>query len=63
MSESFQYDVFLSHNSTQKDWTRELARRLPEGEFRIWLDEWVLRGGDVSSIAMERGIEESRHVV
>ena len=63
MPESFQYDVFLSHNSAQKDWTRELALRLPEEEFKVWFDEWVLRGGDVGSIAMEKGIEESRHVV
>lgn len=63
MSASFQYDVFLSHNSAQKDWTRELALHLPDEEFNVWFDEWVLRGGDVGSIAMEKGIEESRHVV
>jgi tetratricopeptide (TPR) repeat protein len=62
-SKSFQYDVFLSHNRAQKDWIRELARRLRDAGFKVWFDEWVLRGGEVASIGMERGLEESRHVV
>jgi tetratricopeptide (TPR) repeat protein len=59
----FKFDVFLSHNRAQKDWTRELAIRLREADFNVWFDEWVLRGGEVGSIGMERGLEESRHVV
>ena len=63
MPASFQYDVFLSHNRAQKDWTRDLAHTLKKNGFKVWFDEWSLRGGDVGSIAMERGVEESRHVV
>jgi tetratricopeptide (TPR) repeat protein len=63
MSESFQFDVFLSHNRTQKPWTRDLAIRLRDSGFKVWFDEWVLRAGEVGSIGMERGLEESRHVV
>jgi tetratricopeptide (TPR) repeat protein len=59
----FKFDVFLSHNRAQKDWTRELAIRLREADFKVWFDEWSLRGGEVGSIGMERGLEESRHVV
>jgi tetratricopeptide (TPR) repeat protein len=59
----FKFDVFLSHNRAQKDWTRELAIRLRSAGFKVWFDEWALRGGEVGSIGMERGLEESRHVV
>jgi tetratricopeptide (TPR) repeat protein len=59
----FKFDVFLSHNRAQKDWTRELAIHLRDAGFKVWFDEWVLRGGDVGSIGMERGLVESRHVV
>ncbi|HEY2390495.1 MAG TPA: toll/interleukin-1 receptor domain-containing protein [Candidatus Angelobacter sp.] len=31
--------------------------------FKVWFDEWCILGGEVGSIAMERGLEESRHVV
>ena len=43
-------DVFLSHNRAQKDWTRELAIRLRAADFKVWFDEWSLRGGEVGSI-------------
>jgi tetratricopeptide (TPR) repeat protein len=59
----FTHDVFLSHNRAQKDWSRELAIRLRDAGFNVWFDEWSLRGGEVGSIGMERGLEESRHVV
>jgi hypothetical protein len=42
----FAYDVFLSHNKAQKDWTRDLARRLRDERFQVWFDEWCLRGGE-----------------
>jgi hypothetical protein len=59
----FKFDVFLSHNGAQKDWTREFAIRLRDAGFKVWFDEWCILGGEVGSIAMERGLEESRHVV
>jgi len=59
----FKDDVFLSYNRAQKDWTRDLAIRLRHAEFKVWFDEWSLRGGEVGSIGMERGLQESRHVV
>lgn len=59
----FKFDVFLSHNRAQKDWTHDLAIRLRDAGFKVWFDEWSLRGGEVGSIGMERGLEESRHVV
>ncbi|HEY6251073.1 MAG TPA: tetratricopeptide repeat protein, partial [Candidatus Angelobacter sp.] len=63
MSNAFVYDVFLSHNRAQKDWTRRLARNLDEKGVKVWFDEWSLLAGTVASKGMELGIEESRHVV
>ena len=36
------YDIFLSHNSAQKDWTRALARRLRDKGYRVFFDEWEM---------------------
>ena len=36
------YDIFLSHNSAQKDWTRALARRLRGKGYRVFFDEWEM---------------------
>jgi hypothetical protein len=45
----FKFNVFLSHNCAQKDWTRDLAIRLRDAGFNVWFDEWALRGGEVGS--------------
>ena len=36
------YDIFLSHNSAQKDWTRALARRLRDKGYQVFFDEWEM---------------------
>jgi len=53
------YDVFLSHNHADKDWTRGLFERLSRMDYdgrmlRAWLDERVLDPGSLSS---ERELE------
>jgi len=58
----FAYDVFLSHNRAQKDWTRDLARRLRDEGFEVWFDEWCLRGGESWIAGLETGIEQSEHL-
>lgn len=63
--QTFDYDVFLSHNKAQKDWTRELGRRLRDNNFKVWFDEWVLPkfgGGNWIDLLVE-GVEQSRKVV
>jgi tetratricopeptide (TPR) repeat protein len=61
---AFSYDVFLSHNQAQKDWTRQLARLLREDGFKVWFDEWVLPGqaGGNWIDSLAQGVEESRKV-
>lgn len=57
---TFQYDVFLSHNSADKLRVRELAGRLRSAGLRVWFDEWVIRPGDDIYLAIERGLEAAR---
>jgi hypothetical protein len=44
----FQYDVFLSHNSAQKDWARNPARCLREDGFKVWFT-WRCPGMESNS--------------
>jgi SAM-dependent methyltransferase len=36
------YDIFLSHNSAQKDWTRAMAGRLRKKGYQVFFDEWEM---------------------
>jgi hypothetical protein len=38
--------VFLSHNSKDKAWVRDLAKRLTQDGVVVWLDEAELNIGD-----------------
>lgn len=59
------YDVFLSYNSAQKDWTRALARRLREDGFRVFFDEWEMPKyiGKTWIDVLSQNIEETRRVI
>lgn len=62
---SFAYDIFLSHNRAQKDWTRSLARRLRDDGFTVWFDEWMLpkfAGRNWIDLLVE-GVEQSRKIL
>lgn len=60
MSERFQYDVFLSHNQADKPQVRRLAERLKAAGLRVWLDEWVIKPGDIIALEVDEGLEQSR---
>ena len=60
MTETFSYDVFLSHNSKDKPRVRELAEGLRNAGLRVWFDEWVIKPGDHIYLAVERGLEAAR---
>jgi small GTP-binding protein len=63
MSETFLYDVFLSHSSKDKPAVRDLARRLKDDGLRVWLDEWEIRPGDMIGLKIEQGLQQSRTLV
>lgn len=63
MNEPFAYDVFLSYSSKDKQAVRELAQRLKKDGLRVWFDEWEIKPGDLISLKVEQGLEQSRTLV
>jgi small GTP-binding protein len=63
MSESFSFDVFLSHSSKDKAVVRSLAERLRADGLRVWFDDWEIRPGDSIPAKIEDGLERSRVLV
>jgi TIR domain len=57
------YDVFISHMSSDKPFARGLGKALQARGHTVWLDEWVMRPGDVLSRQIAEGIESSKHFV
>lgn len=51
------FDVFLSHNSTDKPTVIELATALRDRKLEVWLDEWELVPGAPWQEAIEEVIE------
>ena len=56
----FKFDVFLSHNSKDKPKVRKLAERLKAAGVRVWLDEWIVKAGDIITLKVDEGLEKSR---
>lgn len=54
------FDVFLSHNAQDKPRVLRLAERLREAGLRVWLDEWVIRLGDIIALKVDEGLEQSQ---
>ncbi len=59
----FSFDVFLSHNSGDKDRVRLLAKELAEAGLRVWFDDWIIKPGDDIYLSVERGLDTSRVLV
>ncbi len=59
----FEFDVFLSHSSHDKDVVRDVANRLKRDNVRVWFDEWEIKAGDSIPAKIEHGLEHSRVLV
>jgi len=55
--------AFLSHNSNDKPFVRELARDLKRAGIRIWMDEAEIRIGDSIVDKIGKGIDEADYVI
>ena len=60
MSNTFDYDVFLSYSSQDEQIVHALAERLKQEGLRVWLDAWVIQPGDPISLKIQHGLEKSR---
>jgi hypothetical protein len=56
-----QHDVFISHMGSDKPLARAIGEALRSRDLSVWLDEWVMRPGDVLSEQIARGIESSKY--
>ena len=63
---TFDYDLFLSHNAADKDWTRFLAQAIEADDtgpaLRVFLDVWYIEPGENIVLALERALKASRRV-
>ena len=60
MGSEFEYDVFLSYSSKDKEKAHALAKRLKQDGLRVWLDAWAIRPGDSIPLKIQQGLEQSR---
>ncbi len=60
---TFKYDVFLSHNSKDKDSVRAIAQKLHESGLNVWFDEWLIKPGDDIYLKIEKGLAESKTLI
>jgi hypothetical protein len=63
MSDSFEWDVFLSHSNADKPRVKRLADRIAKAGFRVWFDGNSIAAGDDIVAAIERGLERTRVLV
>jgi hypothetical protein len=57
-----EFDIFLSHHSSDKPWVIALKAALVARGVTVWLDQDEIRPGDLYIDALERGVEASRCV-
>jgi guanylate kinase len=57
------YDVFLSHSSSDKDYVRPLVQELRSRGFRVFFDEEVLHVGDSLFKALSSALEACEYLV
>ncbi len=66
-TDTFEYDVFLSHNRADKEWTRMLAARIERETWnghalKVFFDEWDIQPGDNIPITLEHALPKSRKI-
>jgi len=62
-ADGYSWDVFLSHNSSDKPRVERLAKALVARGLRVWFDKTAILGSSSIPLAVEEGLEGSRTVV
>jgi hypothetical protein len=60
MSDTYPFDVFLSHNAQDKPLVRALAERLRMDGVKVWFDEWQIPYGAPILHSIDQGLAQSR---
>ncbi len=63
----YDYDIFLSHNHADQEWTARLAERLEQEDWqgrkiRVFFSPWDIRPGQSIPLEIERALPKSRKV-
>ena len=64
---TYEYDIFLSHNHADEDWTARLAERLEKEDWlgrklRVFFSPWDIRPGQSIPLEIEKALPKSRKV-
>lgn len=63
MQNDFNYDIFLSHSSKDKEKVRAVAAFLETNGLAVWFDEKCIGPGDDIFLAIENGLQTSRNLL
>lgn len=63
MSESFLWDVFVSHNKAHRLQVKQMVHQWRACGLQVFFDEDCIEPGEDIGEGIERGIQDSRHVV
>src|SRR6185369_17064460 len=63
----YDYDIFLSHNHADQEWTARLAERLEQEDWqgrkiRVFFSPWDIRPGQSIPLEIEKALPKSRKV-
>ncbi|MBF0583246.1 MAG: TIR domain-containing protein [Magnetococcales bacterium] len=59
----YQWDLFLSHSSKDKEAVGQWATRLRDAGLRVWLDDREMEGGQSIPREIEKGLEHSERLM
>ena len=62
-AERFAFDVFLSHNRTDKPWVRGFYGLLQRNNLRVFFDEVSIDYGEDTVKALDRALDTSKHIL
>lgn len=63
MTETFEYDVFISHSIKDKRVALDLAERFEADGLRVWLNEWKAKNSDINDVEIREALNRSRALV
>lgn len=55
--------IFLSHSSKDKTIIRDIATKLKELGYEVWLDEWEIKVGDCIISKVEKGLNDCQFLI
>jgi hypothetical protein len=61
--QKFEYGVFLSYTSKDKQIVQALSKRLKKEGLRVWLDTWVIKPGDPNGLKIQQRVEKSQTLI